>query len=152
MTEPTPVFDEAAAAAKADAAEEIAAEDASDSQLRAWAKANGVEGVPAGGRLSAVWRENIILAMTKALGSDPKDEGTATATPEADSPGASATSTSTETVTEETRTEVALEKPVEVKLEQPLKPIQAEFDNPSGEYRSVWKAPDTWVTSQTFTA
>lgn len=145
MTEPTPVFDDAAAAAKADAAEEIAAEDASDAQLRAWAKDNGMEGVPTTGRLSAVWRENIILAMTEALAADPKDAGTAQATPAVDSPGSSGTSSGTETETTE------LEKPAEVKLEKPLK-VQPEFDNPAGEYRSVWYPPDTYVSSQAFTA
>lgn len=141
MTEPTPVFDEAAAA-KAESQEEIAAEDASDAQLRAWAKDNGVEGVPTSGRLSAVWRENIILAMTRALALDPKDAGTAQAT----TPTDSSTSSDTET---ETTSEEGLDKPAEVKLELPLeKPLAT----PVVEYRSVWEAPNTYVSSQTFTA
>jgi hypothetical protein len=107
--------------------EETPEEVASDSALRAWAKDNGIEDVPSSGRLSATWRDQITAAMTDALTSDPKEEASA-------EPTSTESSTSVKTTTE------------------PPVPVRPEFDNPYNEYRSVFKAPDTFVTGQAFTA
>jgi hypothetical protein len=113
------------------AEEPVASEDASDAELRAWAKENGIEGVPTSGKLSAAWREQITAAMAAAL--DPKDEASADS------------STSVETTTEETTGSGE-------SASAPTEPVQPEFDNPYGEYRSVFKAPETFVHSQTYTS
>lgn len=130
-------------------------ESASDAELRAWAKDNGVEDVPTSGRLSAAWRETILTAMAAAL--DPKEEASAeaTSTPEV--------STSSDTVTEEIPTTETVSTPdgesTSVPTEEPVsedeEPGDPRLDMPefeTGEYRSVYKAPDTFVTTQAFTA
>lgn len=111
--------------------EASAAEDASDAALRAWARDNGIEGVPGSGKLSAAWREQITAAMTAAL--DPKEEVSAEATsPE------SSISVETET------TSTSEENPHPT--EEPKQP------EPVFEYRSVFEAPNTFVSSQAYTA
>jgi len=121
--------------------EETPEEIASDAALRAWAKDNGIEDVPASGRLSAAWREQITAAMAAAL--DPKDEASA------ETEDSSASSTSEMVTTEETTTDG---ESGEESTSAPTEPVQPEFDNPSGEYRSVFKAPAEWVHSQVYTA
>lgn len=99
-------------------------EDASDAKLRAWARENGIEGVP-GKRtpLSTEWREGITNAMTAAL--NPKAEDSAGVT-------SSEPSASPETTTE---------------------PLSGEkTSEPVVEYRSVFQAPNTFVSSQAYTA
>lgn len=104
-------------------------ESAPDAELRAWAKDNGIEDVPASGRLSAAWREEILAAMTAALDSEEEPPVEA---PPAESPPL-----------------VSTEDPVEEES-QTERPVQPEFE--TGEYRSVFKAPNTFVTSQNYTA
>lgn len=145
-------------------------EDASDAELRAWARDNGVEGVPASGKLSSAWRETIINAMAAALAADPKEEASAEAT-STDSPALTEEPTpdTTETVTtdlttdgedsspstdapNEGETPLVEEEAVEIEEEEPRDP---KYDLPefeSGEYRSVFKAPSTFMTSQAYTA
>lgn len=77
---------------------DTSAEDASDAALRAWAKDNGIEGVPGSGKLSAAWRDQITAAMTAAL--DPKEEASA----EVASPESSSSETSSEEPVVEYRT------------------------------------------------
>lgn len=126
-------------------------EAASDAELRAWAKDNGIEDVPASGRLSATWRDQIVAAMAAAL--DPKDE----ASVEPSSPESSPTP--------ETMTETTLEEPSsgespsasteEAPAEKPLTgpgSDQPEFSHGGTEYRSVFQAPNTFMTGQNFTA
>ena len=115
--------------------EDTSVEDASDAALRAWARDNGIEGVPGSGKLSAAWREQITAAMTADL--DPKEEVSAES---GDSPESS---TSVETMTETTTGSSGEE------TSAPTEPVQPEFE--TGEYRSVFKAPNTFITSQTYT-
>jgi len=112
-------------AVTAEAPEDASAEDASDAELRTWARDNGIEDVPGSGKLSATWRETITTAMTAAL--DPKDEASAEDT-------SLASSTSSETTTDGEEASPSTEP------------------EPVAEYRSVFQAPATWVSSQTFTA
>jgi len=109
----------------AEAPEDASAEDASDAELRMWARDNGIEDVPGSGKLSATWRETITTAMTAAL--DPKDEASAEDT-------SLASSTSSETTMDGEEASPSTEP------------------EPVAEYRSVFQAPATWVSSQTFTA
>lgn len=131
--EPTPVIE------SVEVSEEDFAEDASDAQLRQWAKDNGIEGVPASGKLSATWREQITGAMADALNDvatalDPKGEDSA-----------EATSSESSTLLK-AKAEKASEEPVvEDKESAPAEP-------PVVEYHSVFEAPNTYVTSQAFTA
>jgi len=111
---------------------EVDPEDASDAQLRTWAKDNGIEDVPANGKLSAAWREQITAAMAGALAVDPKAEVTAEATTEP--------STLKETTTEKAGTSTTGEETT-----PPTEPEPA-------PYRTPWVAPHTWVTGQSFTA
>ena len=104
---------------------------ASDAALRAWAKDNGIEDVPASGRLSASWRDQITSAMAAAL--DPKDEDSVEST----SPDSS---TSTETKEKTTTPESESE------------PAPAAESIPEVEYHSVFKPPNTFMSSQAFTA
>lgn len=134
----TPIFDATAAAAEA---EETPAELAADAQLRLWAKANGIEDVPASGRLSAAWREQITTAMTAALVADPKEEASAGTT----------STESSDSSSSETTTETPSDGPTdEVKLEQPALPNIPEFE--TGTYRSVFYPPNTFVSSQYYTS
>jgi hypothetical protein len=112
------------------------AEDASDAQLRQWAKDNNIEGVPASGRLSSSWREQITNSMISSL--DPKEEDSAEDT--------SSTETSSLTTEEETASSTTEGEAVE----EPEVPVQPEFE--TGTYRSVFKAPDTFVSGQAYTA
>ena len=115
-------------------------EAASDAALRSWAKDNGIEGVPASGRLSATWRDQITAAMAAAL--DPKEEASAEATSSESSTSSDTTKTDPEEPTQEDgSTEAPVAEPA---------PVQPEFE--TGEYRSVFRAPETWVHSQTYTA
>lgn len=127
-------------------------ESASDAELRAWAKDNGIEDVPASGRLSAAWRDQIITAMAAAL--DPKDE--ASAEPGASSPpSTSPETTTTETTAEPTGGESPSASTEEAPAERPLTgpgSDQPEFAHGGSEYRSVFQAPNTFVTGQAFTA
>jgi hypothetical protein len=120
--------------------EDSTTEDASDAALRAWAKENGIEGVPASGKLSAVWRDQITTAMAVAL--DPKDE--VSVAPE-DSPESS----TSETTTEEPASGSSGEEETSPPTEEPVA-VQPEFE--TGEYRSVFKAPNTFVSGQAYTA
>jgi hypothetical protein len=130
-TETPTVEDDTAATEPVTTDEDTTVEDATDAELRAWARDNGIEGVPASGRLSATWREQITAAMTAAL--DPKEEGSAEATtPES--------STSVEETTTETDTPDG---------ESPSPSTESE---PVVEYRSVFQPPNTFVDSQTFTS
>lgn len=86
-------------------------EAAPDAELRAWAAENGIEGVPASGKLSAQWRTDILAAM----------EAAAAEVPPAPDP----------------------------EPEPEEEPVAEEL---VVEYRSVFQPPDTWVSSQTFTA
>lgn len=107
-------------------------EDASDAALRAWAKDNNIEGVPGSGKLSAAWREQLTSAMSAAL--DPKEEGSVKpASPESSS--SETTSTTGDSTDQESPGSTEEEKP-----------------EPAPEYRSVWQAPETWVSGQTYTA
>ena len=112
-----------------------AAEDTTDAQLRLWAKDNGIEGVPASGRLSAFWREKITAAMASTL--DPKEEDSVVDTSSPES------STSVETTMEETETGTSGEE-TSPSTEEPVK-VAPEFE--TGEYRSVFKPPNTFVNS-----
>lgn len=127
----------------ASAEEETPEEVASDAALRAWARDNGMEDVPSSGRLSAVWRDQITAAMAAAL--DPKDE----ASVEAEDSSASSTSEMVTTETETTPEEPGGDGPSA--STEPV-PVQPERDNPTGEYRSVFYAPNTFVTGQAYTA
>lgn len=138
----TPIFDATAAAAEA---EESPAELAADAQLRLWAKANGIEDVPANGRLSAAWREQITAAMTAALVVDPKEEASAETT-STESSDSSSSETTTETPSDGPTEE---EPKAEVKLE-PALPNIPEFE--TGTYRSVFYPPNTFVSSQYYTS
>ena len=111
-TEPAPVDDA------------TAAEDASDAELRTWARDNGIDGVPATGRLSATWREQITAAIAAA----------------AEPP-----------LIEEEPVELVVEEPAaeEEPEAEEVKPVAPEWE--TGVYRSVFKAPDTFVTSQAYT-
>lgn len=151
-------------------------EDASDAELRAWAKDNGIEDVPTSGRLSSAWRETIINAMAAALAADPKEEvsaettSTDSLTPESETvPEETVTTEETTTLsadgevsslsTEEPEAEVEA-APVETEpeatvdeepeVEEEKKPVAPEFE--TGTYRSVFKAPNTFVSSQAYTA
>lgn len=136
MTEPETTPDPEATAP----VEDTSAEDASDAALRAWARDNGVEGVPASGRLSASWREQITSAMA-AASLDPKEEATAEAT-------------STDMSTSETTTEDGepwISDPEE--LAQLKEELDAALEaDKVVEYRTPWEPPDTWVTGQSYTA
>jgi hypothetical protein len=127
--------------------EETPEEIASDSALRAWARDNGFEDVPTSGRLSAAWREQITNAMAAAL--DPKDEVSAEAT-------SSDSSISVETTTEDPSSTDPEGSTDESNLdstdeENPVEePVAPEFE--TGQYRSVFKAPNTFVSSQAYTA
>lgn len=125
--EPAPVDDPTTAVNEA----------ASDAELRTWAKDNGIEDVPASGRLSAAWRDQIIAAMAAAL--DPKAEVSAVATPPESSTSVETTMTEEEPGSSGEEASASTE------------PVQPEFDNPWGEYRSVFQAPDTFMTGQAFT-
>jgi len=130
------------------------AEDATDAELRAWARDHGMENVPTSGRLSAAWREQITAAMAAAA-LDPKEE-------------ASAEATSTEPSTSETTTEDAgqpwitdpaelaqFKDDIEAALEADAKLAAAKpfvAEEPVVEYRTPYVAPDTWVTGQAYTA
>lgn len=126
--------------------EDTTAEDASDAQLRQWAKDNGIDGVPASGRLSATWRDQISAAMAAALNDmatalDPKDEDSAEDTSsESSIPVEEETTSETEDATDESDPEEEVE----------VVPVAPEFE--TGTYRSVFKAPNTFVSSQAFTA
>lgn len=126
MTEPEPTNTEPTVETPA---EDTFVEDASDAKLRAWAKDNGIDGVPGKRvKLSDAWREKITNAMAAAL--NPKAE-------------ASAKATSSES-------SISVEKKT---AEAP----SGETDSPSTEepvveYRSVFQAPDTFVSGQAFTA
>lgn len=119
------------------------AEDASDADLRAWAKDNGIEGVPASGKLSAAWREQIVDAMAEKL--DPKEE---------DSAGTTSTesSTSVETKTGEEPLSGEKDSSSEPEKEVAEEPEVVQPEREPTEYRSVYKAPNTFVSSQAFTA
>lgn len=129
MTQPEPAPEEGTPIFTEPVVEETSAEDASDAELRAWAKDNGIEGVPGSGKLSAAWREQITNAMAAAL--DPKDEASVEAT-------SSESSTSLETMNETSEEEV----PPSAEEPEP---------EPEVEYRSVFQAPNTFVTSQQYT-
>lgn len=118
-------------------------ESASDAELRAWARDNGLTGVPTGGRLSAAWREQIVTAMAAAL--DPKEEASAEPSPTSDSSTPVTTGTTTVEMT------VVSSTGEETSLSTEKTPVQPEFAH-GGEYRSVFYAPNTFVSSQTFTA
>lgn len=122
-------------AEKVEAAEEPSAEDASDAQLRAWARENGIEDVPGSGKLSAAWREQITAAMAAELAMDPKDEGSVEPASSKSSPTTETTSTTGDSTDQENSGSTEEETP-----------------EPAPEYRSVWQAPETWVSSQAFTA
>lgn len=130
--------------------EEIAAEDASDAQLRAWAKDNGIDGVPASGRLSATWRDQITAAMNAAAEAAAAPAEESPAEPEAE-PEIVSTDQSSPDSTEE---ESPAEAEEEVAAERPLTgpgSDQPEFAHGGPDYRSVFQAPDTWMTSQAYT-
>lgn len=126
MTQPESVPEEGTPIFTEPVVEEVSAEDASDAELRAWAKDNGIEGVPASGKLSSAWRDQITAAMAAKL--DPKEEVSVEGT-------SSESSISVETMTEETSTEDITEP-----------------EREPTEYRSVFKPPNTFVSSQAFTA
>lgn len=130
-TEPTATDESVVIAESATVKDSVTVEAASDAELRAWAKDNGIDGVPTSGKLSTSWREQITAAMAAAL--DPKAEASVEATPPE-------SSTSVETMTEEKETGFG-ESSTQTKPE--FEPV---------EYRSVFQAPNTFVTSQTFTA
>jgi hypothetical protein len=115
--------------------EDTSAEDASDAQLRAWARDNGIEDVPGSGKLSAVWREQITAAMAADLAMDPKDEGSVEPASSKSSPTTETTSTTGDSTDQKN-----------------LGSTEEESPEPAPEYRSVWQAPETWVSSQAFTA
>lgn len=121
--EPAPVEDPA-----------MAAEDATDAELRAWAKDNGIDGVPASGKLSATWRDQITAAMAAAAEPVVEEETVVDSTDE-----------STPDSTEE---ETLAEEEPEVEAEE-VKPTGPEWE--SGVYRSVFQAPNTFITSQEHT-
>ena len=122
-------------------------EAASDAELRAWAKDNGIEDVPASGRLSAVWRDQIVAAMAAAL--DPKDE--ASVEPSLPESSTSPETTMTETTPEESSSGESPSASTEVPATGPGS-NQPEFAHGGAEYRSVFYAPNTFVTGQNFTA
>lgn len=120
------------------------AEDASDADLRAWAKDNGIEGVPASGKLSAAWRDQIVSAMAEKL--DPKEEDSAGTTSFESSTSVETTNTEEELLSGENDSS---SEPEEEAAEEP-EVVQPERE--PTEYRSVYKAPNTFVSSQAFTA
>ncbi len=123
--------------------EPVTAEEVSDAELRAWAKDNGIEGVPASGKLSASWREQITTAMVAVL--SPKDEASVDNT--STELSISMTTDSTDQENPDSTDEES--SPVE-KTPVVVAPVAPEFE--SGEYRSVFRAPNTFVTSQTYTS
>jgi hypothetical protein len=100
-------------------------EAASDADLRAWAKDNGIEDVPASGRLSATWREQILAAQAAAAAPVVEEETVVDSTDQ-----------STPDSTDE-------ETPVEV---EEVKPTGPEWE--TGVYRSVFQAPNTFIVNQ----
>lgn len=135
MTEPEePTVTEETVVTESVATEEpTTTEEISDAELRAWAKENGIEGVPASGKLSATWREQITVAMAAAL--DPKEEA---------SVDAISTESSTSTETSSTDQESTDSTDEETPVEAAAKPVF--------EYRDYFQAPNTFVTSQTYTS
>lgn len=117
--------------------EETPEEAASDAALRAWARDNGIEGVPASGKLSAAWRDQITAAIAEAATEEPAEEEAAQ---EDDFP---------QEDEDQAEVEAAFDSGEKV-LTTPPAPVQPEFEQV--EYRSVFKAPNTWVSSQTFTS
>jgi len=145
-----PVTSDASVTVEEETPEEIA----SDAALRAWAKDNGIEDVPTSGRLSAAWREQITIAMAAALA--PKEEASAEDT-------SSEPSTSSETMTEEELSGIPwipdstelkdLRNDLNFALEKDLENLKKEWkEEQVVEYRSVFEPPNTWVTSQHYTA
>lgn len=139
--------------------EDVSAEDASDAQLRQWAKDNNIEGVPATGRLSAAWRDQISAAMASALNDmatalDPKEEASVEVTssdPSDQSEMEMTTSTNGEETSSQTNDSSDEESQDEEEVvEEEVAPVAPEFE--TGTYRSVFKAPDTFVSSQAYTA
>jgi len=122
-----------AAPGRVDSEPEVPSEDdASDAQLRTWARDNGIEDVPSSGKLSAAWREQITAAIAADLAMDPKDEGSVKPV----SPTSSETTSKTGDST----------------YQENLGSAEEEKPESAPEYRSVWEAPDTWVSGQTYTA
>lgn len=111
-------------------------EAASDAELRAWAKENGIEGVPASGKLAASWREIIVNAMAVAL--DPKEEASAEATSTSEPSTPPATTMATDSTPAGESSSVQTETEVETE--------------PVWEYRSVFQPPNTFVSSQAYTS
>src|SRR5690242_7897546 len=64
--------------------DDTAASDPTDAELRAWASANGIEGVPASGKLSAAWREQITAAMAAEAAPEAPEEPEPAASEEAE--------------------------------------------------------------------
>lgn len=150
----------------------VVSEDISDATLRAWARDNGIEDVPASGKLSATWREQITNAMANALALDPKEEVSAEVTLTEPAPSLE-TVTTEETTTETVSTpdgESTSPSTEESKPEGSFVKGDSAFDSPNTfstsqtvdvseekpkdavEYHSVFEAPNTFVTSQAFTA
>lgn len=128
--------------------EPTVAEGTSDADLRAWAKDNGIDDVPASGKLSVSWRETITNAMAAAL--DPKDEGTAETTSTTSSTPETETKSETEWIPDPEERE-ALKADLDEALAADLQLLK-EAEEPVVEYRTPWVAPETWVTGQAYTA
>lgn len=119
------------------AEEETPEEAASDAALRQWAKDNGIEGVPTSGRLSAAWRDEITAAMADAQAQSPKVE-------------ASVSVTSSEPSTSDTAETAPPTGGPEV-TEEEAAPAPIPLEREQMEYRSVFRPPNTWISSQTYT-
>lgn len=135
--------------------EETPEEAASDAALRTWAKDNGIESVPANGKLSAAWREQITNAMAGALTDvatalDPKGEDSVEPTSSDSSISVKATTEPDDSTDEESPAEDSADEPEEELVVEEPEPVAPEFE--TGTYRSVFKAPNTFVTSQAYTA
>lgn len=121
----------------------VAAEDASDAQLRAWAKENGIEGVPASGKLSAAWREQITTAMAAPVTSEEETISSGSFT------SVETLGETTVILTPDEADDPVGEESLAAEVVEP-EPVAPEFE--TGEYRSVFKAPNTFMSSQAFTA
>ncbi len=158
-----PTAEEPPASVAEDEETETPEEAASDAVLRQWAKDNGIDGVPASGRLSAAWREEITAAMAESQAQNPKEEGSANDTSfepstsedeetESTTGGPKAAEPKAEVEPEpESETDADAEAQdegdeVEAEEQAPVPPEREQM-----EYRSVFKAPNTWVSSQAFT-
>lgn len=108
--------------------------DISDADLRSWARDNGVEGVPGSGKLSAAWREKITIAMAMTWPSGVEERALPL----------SQVFDGTEAVHIELESDLRTDLEIKKELGLGVDPVVG--------YRSVFVAPNTFVTSQHFTS